>query len=86
VIAFDLGDYQPSDALYLWWLGNPSVPRLIGTLRMARQTKGVSLRYGLVWLKTGFALSEDLPLLDREFFPTESETAAGAVDDARPDR
>ena len=53
---------------------------------MARQTRGVSLEYGDAWLRSGFALSEDLPLVKREFFPVEKETAAGAVDDARPDR
>ena len=75
-----------SDSLYLWWLGRPENPRFVGELRMARQTKGVSLEYGDVWLRAGFALSEDLPLVKREFFPFEKETAAGALDDARPDR
>lgn len=51
-----------------------------------RAFKGVSLRYAPSWLKSGFALSEDMPLHDGEFLPVESETAAGAVDDARPDR
>jgi len=83
---FDLRHYQPSDTLYLWWLGQPESPRLIGELRMARQSKGVSLLYASPWLQTGFPLSEDLPLLQREFFPLEKETAVGAVDDARPDR
>src|SRR5213078_3140306 len=46
----------------------------------------VSLRYGADWLRRGFALSEDLPLIDQEFLPRERDTAAGAVDDARPDR
>ena len=64
----------------------PDSPTLIGELRIARKTKGVSLRYGEAWLKTGFALSEDLPLDPRELFPAEQETAVGAVDDARPDR
>ena len=72
--------------LYLWWLANPAVPRLIGELRMARTLKGVSLVYAPQWLASGFALSEDLPLAAGEFFPAEKETAAGAVDDARPDR
>ena len=31
-------------------------------------------------------MSEDLPLQDGEFLPTEDQSAAGAVDDARPDR
>lgn len=34
----------------------------------------------------GFALSEDLPLAPDLFLPTDKDTAAGAVDDARPDR
>jgi serine/threonine-protein kinase HipA len=53
---------------------------------MARHTKGVSLLYSQAWIKSGFALSEDLPLVEKEFFPLEKETAVGAVDDARPDR
>jgi serine/threonine-protein kinase HipA len=59
---------------------------LIGTLATVRAVKGVSLRYAPSWRKTGFALSEDLPLIDNEFMPLVQETAAGAVDDARPDR
>ena len=42
--------------------------------------------YAPPWLASGFALSEDLPLVPGEFFPHDKETAAGAVDDARPDR
>lgn len=86
MIEFDSRNYQPGDTLSLWWLGRPDSPQLIGELRVARQTKGVSLRYSPAWLASGFPLSEDLPLLDREFFPVEKETAVGAVDDARPDR
>jgi serine/threonine-protein kinase HipA len=86
VIAFDIKHYQPGDFLYLWWLGCPDRPVFVGELRMARQTKGVSLVYTDAWLRSGFALSEDLPLVKREFFPVDKETAAGAVDDARPDR
>jgi len=44
------------------------------------------LRYADSWLRQGFPLSEDLPLIDEEFLPAEKGTAAGAVDDARPDR
>lgn len=79
------------DALYLWFLGNPSVPRYVGTLSLVSTGKGVSLRYGKEWLVNGFALSEDLPLIDIEFLPrgrlsSFSQRAVGAVDDARPDR
>jgi serine/threonine-protein kinase HipA len=51
-----------------------------------RTLRGVSLRYTREWLASGFALSEDLPLVDEEFLPSERDSAAGAVDDARPDR
>ena len=82
----DADGYQPSDTLHLWWLGKPDQPLLIGTLSMVRALKGVSLRYSPAWLRAGFALSEDLPLVEGERLPIEKETAAGAVDDARPDR
>jgi len=79
------------DELHLWFLGNPQAPRLVGSLRLAAVGKGVSLRYDTQWLKQGFALSEDLPLLDTEWAPpgrlsADAPRAVGAVDDARPDR
>ena len=66
--------------------GDPARPVLIGELGMVRATRGVSLRYAASWRAAGFPLSEDLPLVDTEFLPSTKETAAGAVDDARPDR
>jgi serine/threonine-protein kinase HipA len=78
--------YQPTDILYLWLLTQPSQPVPIGELHLVRSTQGVSLRYTDAWLRQGFPLSEDLPLIEQEFLPTERGTAAGAVDDARPDR
>jgi serine/threonine-protein kinase HipA len=78
--------YTPSDELHLWWLAQPQQPRYVGALRMARTLRGVSLHYGAAWLASGIALSEDLPLIDEEFLPRERDSAAGAVDDARPDR
>jgi len=79
--------YQPRDQLFLWWLAQPEQAVLIGTLEMVRSLRGVSLRYAPGWVERGFALSEDLPLLaGQEFLPRARDTAAGAVDDARPDR
>jgi serine/threonine-protein kinase HipA len=76
--------------LYLWWLGDVRTRRLIGTLRLLMgagpQANGVSLEYHTAWLQNGFALSEDLPLRAGEALPRERGCAAGAVDDARPDR
>ncbi len=78
------------ETLYLWWLGQTQVPQRVGTLRFVRRSAmqhgGVALRYAPEWLTHGFALSEDLPLRDHEFLPTAPDAAAGAVDDARPDR
>lgn len=79
------------DELYLWYLGDPDSPRLVGNLNRVSIGKGVSLRYRAEWLASGFALSEDLPLIDTEFLPpgrlvTDAQRAVGAVDDARPDR
>ena len=78
--------YAPADTLYLWFTGQPAQPVLVGQLAMVRALRGVSLRYAASWRATGFALSEDLPLIDTEFLPVGKELAAGAVDDARPDR
>jgi len=79
------------DDLYLWYLGNPSTPRHVGALKLVAAGKGVSLHYGRAWLDNGFALSEDLPLVDMEHMPpgrleADAQRAVGAVDDARPDR
>jgi serine/threonine-protein kinase HipA len=84
--ATDRAPYAPRDTLYLWLLTQPSHPLLIGELNLPRTIRGVSLRYGAEWIARGFALSEDLPLVAEEFLPREKDTAAGAVDDARPDR
>jgi serine/threonine-protein kinase HipA len=78
--------YSPSDRLYLWLLTQPDDAVLIGELNLIRSTQGVSLTYTPQWLQNGFPLSEDLPLIAQEFLPTDKATAAGAVDDARPDR
>ncbi len=78
------------DDLYLWYLGDLR-PRYVGGLKLVAAGKGVSLRYAKDWLANGFALSEDLPLVDNEFYPpgrlsANAPRAVGAVDDARPDR
>jgi serine/threonine-protein kinase HipA len=78
--------YRVTDELFLWLVMDPDTPVLIGTLHMVRSTRGVSLRYADSWIDHGFALSEDLPLVAEELLPPTKDTAAGAVDDARPDR
>jgi serine/threonine-protein kinase HipA len=79
------------DDLHLWYLGDPAAPTYIGALKLVSAGKGVSLHYGKAWLANGFALSEDLPLVDIEHLPpgrlaADAQRAVGAVDDARPDR
>ena len=84
--ASDADRFVPVDTLFLWWLGDPARPVVVGELQWVRSSRGVSLRYGADWLMAGFPLSEDMPLIAGEFLPTEKDVAAGAVDDARPDR
>lgn len=77
--------------MFLWFLGDPATPRYVGALKRVSAGKGVSLRYGEAWLANGFALSEDLPLVDIEHMPpgrlaADAQRAVGTVDDARPDR
>ena len=79
------------DSLYLWYLADPATPRYVGALKLVSAGKGVSLHYDQAWLANGFALSEDLPLVNTEFLPpgrlsADAQRAVGAVDDARPDR
>jgi len=79
------------DELHLWYLGQPETPLPIGTLRLQANGKGVSLLYRSEWLSGGFALSEDLPLVDLEHLApgrlgVDAPRAVGAIDDARPDR
>jgi serine/threonine-protein kinase HipA len=74
------------DNLWLFYLGEPAAPRLVGELRYLQLTHGVSLTYAKSWIESGFRLSEDLPLSANETSPREPARAVGAVDDARPDR
>jgi serine/threonine-protein kinase HipA len=74
------------DNLWLFHLGEPAAPHLVGELRYLQLTRGVSLTYAESWIASGFRLSEDLPLSANETSPREPARAVGAVDDARPDR
>lgn len=74
------------DEAWLWYLGDPAAPVRVGALRLVMGGRGVSLQYDPGWLERGFALSEDLPLVDIEHLPPARDEAAGAVEDARPDR
>src|SRR3954465_11363911 len=78
--------YTPRDSLFLWWLGAPARPRLVGELRLVSGGRAVGLQYGAHWLAAGFPLRDALPLTPGLFVPAGKDTAAGAVDDARPDR
>jgi serine/threonine-protein kinase HipA len=78
--------YPVVDTLYLWYLGRPERPIWVGDLNLVMSGRAVSLRYSPTWLQTGFPLSEDLPLVDMEHLPRGKDSAAGAVDDACPDR
>ena len=77
--------YSPVSEMSLWWLGQPT-PQFIGQLVLAENNRKVGLAYANDWLQNGFALSDDLPLSKALFLPKELDAAAGAVNDARPDR
>jgi serine/threonine-protein kinase HipA len=72
----------------LWCLGDAASPQRIGTLSLQDQRRKVALSYDPAWIASplGFALSEDLPLQPGLHMPDIRDTAAGAVDDARPDQ
>ena len=80
--------YQPQDQMSLWWLADPLAPQRIGTLSLQDSRRKVGLSYDPAWMASpqGFALSEDLPLQLGVQLPAERDSAAGAVDDARPDQ
>ena len=77
--------YSPVSEMSLWWLGQ-ATPQFIGQLVLAENNRKVGLAYANDWLQNGFALSDDLPLSKALFLPKELDAAAGAVNDARPDR
>jgi serine/threonine-protein kinase HipA len=78
--------FKPRDHQFLWWVGNPAEPTLIGELTLVSGGRSVALQYAQEWLRNGFALSEDLPLRADVFLPGTKDAAAGAVEDCRPDR
>lgn len=80
--------YEPQDSMSLWWLADAKSPQRIGTLSLQDQRRKVALNYDPAWIASplGFALSEDLPLQPGLHMPDLRDTAAGAVDDARPDQ
>ena len=71
--------------MQLWWLADVARPRRVGELRLVANARSVGLEYAGSWLADGFALSEDLPLQPGLYMPRDKDSAAGAVDDARPD-
>ena len=80
--------YQAQDSMALWWLADAARHQRIGTLSLQDQRRKVGLTYAPEWIAStqGFALSEDLPLQAGLMLPAEQGTAAGAIDDARPDQ
>lgn len=77
--------YRPQDLMWLWWLGD-AVPRRVGSISLTAGHRKVALTYDAQWIEQGFALSEDLPLAGGLWVPKENDSAAGALEDARPDR
>ena len=76
---------SPAHTLFLWWLGVPGAAASGWRAPAGGRGPGSRLQYGPAWLAAGFPLSEDLPCVRTCSCPREGQ-AAGAVDDARPDR
>lgn len=78
--------YVPQDRLYVWAMLNPAAPTLVGEVSLSRLvTDCATFTYTPDWWN--FPLSEDLPLIPGQMFSAgQSDTAPGAIDDARPDR
>lgn len=77
------------ERLFAWYVADPAEPMLVGEI--GRLGNGdASLAYAASWLQMGFALSEDMPLREQTYAPVHRRhrepAAAGALDDARPDR
>jgi serine/threonine-protein kinase HipA len=77
------------ERLFAWYLADPQRPALVGEIQ--RTSNGdASLTYAPQWLGAGFPLSEDMPLRAQAYLPVHRRgrepAAAGALDDARPDR
>jgi serine/threonine-protein kinase HipA len=72
----------------LWCLADAARHQRIGTISLQDQRRKVGLTYAPEWIAStqGFALSEDMPLQAGLMLPAEQGTAAGAIDDARPDQ
>ena len=88
-MATKIAPQKSPDRLYAWMLSDPQNPRLVGEI--TRQNNGdVGLTYDPTWLATGFALSDDMPLVAQSLTPVHrtgrQPAAPGALDDARPDR
>lgn len=71
--------YDVVDTLFLWFLGQPERPVLVGELNLVQAGRGVSLRYAGDWLHTGFALSEDLPRAMRSTASRRRSTGRGCL-------
>jgi hypothetical protein len=78
-------DYTPQDRMFVFWLQNPAVPVLVGTLDLSLRLRGGVFRYADHWLRDDLSLSPDLPWKPGEF-QREPDHLPGAIDDARPDR
>ncbi len=77
------------ERLFAWYLADPQRPVLVGEI--GKTSNGdASLTYAPAWLQGGFAISEDMPLREQMYLPLHRRyrepAAAGALDDARPDR
>jgi serine/threonine-protein kinase HipA len=72
--------------MWVWYLGDPMVPRLVGSVSLLRGSR-CTFHYARDWVAGGFALCPDMPLdVAKVYLPRQDMPAPGAIADAMPDR
>jgi serine/threonine-protein kinase HipA len=79
------------NTLSVWYLGNPTAPRKVGTAFLSPSRK-IAFKYEPAWIEDGFDLSPDMQRNvgkrpnAKDILAPQGWDAPGAVDDAMPDR
>lgn len=74
------------NSLAVWCLLDPKAPVRVGVLSLVAGGRGVAFTYDDTWIRTGFALSGDMPLVKSPIVPEVQGELPGALADSMPDR
>jgi serine/threonine-protein kinase HipA len=73
-------------SLAVWYLENPSEPRLVGRVKLEASNRRCLLELDDQWRRSGFPLSPDLTPGKKIHAPLKEMVTPGAIEDAMPDR